>query len=103
MNRPIFITGAGIICPIGTNVNETSKSLENKDSGISAIKYLKTDHKEFPVGEVKLSNREMKDILGISESVPTTRTSLMGIMALQEAIKAMFFSYMHLLIEKISI
>ena len=87
MNRPIFITGAGIICPIGTNVNETSKSLENKDSGISAIKYLKTDHKEFPVGEVKLSNREMKDILGISESVPTTRTSLMGIMALQEAIK----------------
>lgn len=87
MNRPIFITGAGIISPIGTNMSETSKSLENKDSGISAIKYLKTEHKEFPVGEVKLSNREMIEILNIADNVPSTRTSLMGIIALKEAIE----------------
>ncbi|MBQ8269855.1 MAG: beta-ketoacyl-[Bacteroidaceae bacterium] len=87
MNRPIFITGAGIISPIGTNMREVSNSLKNKEAGISAIKYLKTEHTEFPVGEVKLSNREMMQRLNISDDTPTTRTSLMGIWALKEAIE----------------
>ena len=87
MNRPIFITGAGIVSPIGTNKIEVLDSLTNKETGISAIKYLKTDHKEFPVGEVNLSNKEMMRILNIPDNTPSTRTSLMGIMALKEAIE----------------
>ena len=87
MNRPIFITGAGIVSPIGTNKIEVLDSLTNKETGISAIKYLKTDHKEFPVGEVNLSNKEMMKILNIPDNTPSTRTSLMGIMALKEAIE----------------
>ena len=81
MNRPIFITGAGIVSPIGTNKIEVLDSLTNEETGISAIKYLKTDHKEFPVGEVNLSNKEMMRILNIPDNTPSTRTSLMGIMA----------------------
>ena len=87
MNRPIFITGAGIVSPIGTNKIEVLDSLTNKETGISAIKYLKTDHKEFPVGEVNLSNKEMMKILNIPDNTPSTRTSLMGIMALKESIE----------------
>ena len=87
MNRPIFITGAGIVSPIGTNKIEVLDSLTNEETGISAIKYLKTDHKEFPVGEVNLSNKEMMKILNIPDNTPSTRTSLMGIMALKEAIE----------------
>ena len=87
MNRPIFITGAGIVSPIGTNKIEVLDSLTNEETGISAIKYLKTDHKEFPVGEVNLSNKEMMKLLNIPDNTPSTRTSLMGIMALKEAIE----------------
>lgn len=87
MNRPIFITGAGIVSPIGTNKLEVLDSLVNKETGISAVKYLKTDHNEFPVGEVNLSNQEMMNILNIPDNTPSTRTSLMGIIALKEAIE----------------
>ena len=87
MDCPIFITGVGVISAIGTNKDEVLNSLLNKETGISTIKYLKTGHKEFPVGEVKLSNEEMREVLDIPKSEPITRTSLMGIYALKEALK----------------
>ncbi len=85
-NKPILITGAGIVCSIGTNKEEVLDSLLNERTGISSIKYLKTEHKEFPVGEVKLSNEEMYSLLDIPTPTPMTRTSLMGIIALREAL-----------------
>jgi 3-oxoacyl-[acyl-carrier-protein] synthase II len=86
MSEPILITGAGIVSAIGLNKKETLNSLLNKQSGIGQLRYLKTEHKEFPVGEVKLSNEEMCQILNISFDVPSTRTSLMGMLALKEAL-----------------
>ena len=87
MSDPIFITGSGIVCSIGVNKREVLDSLLNGKSGISVVKYLKTAHKEFPAGEVQLSDGEMCSLLGIPEGVPTTRTSLMGMLALQEALE----------------
>ena len=50
--------------------------------------YLKTDHHEFPVGEVQLSNDEMCALLGIDPATqPTTRTALMGMLALKETLE----------------
>src|SRR5574344_547687 len=86
MAEPILITGAGIISGIGLNKEETLDSLLNARSGIGPLKYLKTSHKEFPAGEVKLSNGEMEQLLGIESGTPTTRTSLMGMLALKEAL-----------------
>ncbi len=85
-NQPILITGAGIVCSIGTNKTDVLDSLLNERTGISGIQYLKTEHKEFPVGEVKLSNEEMYSLLNIPEEKPMTRTALMGIVALKEAL-----------------
>jgi 3-oxoacyl-[acyl-carrier-protein] synthase-1 len=82
----VFITGMGIVSAIGNNVEETYQSLIGRKSGISKIKYLKTSHADFPVGEVKLSNHELKKLLDIPENVPTTRTALMGMLALREAL-----------------
>ncbi|GHV45448.1 beta-ACP synthase [Bacteroidia bacterium] len=84
----IFITGMGIVSAIGNNVAETMQSLQEKRSGISIIKYLKTAHTEFPVGEVKMSNEEMMSILQIPENQTITRTSLMGMLAVREALKS---------------
>ena len=85
MMEPIMITGAGIVSAIGANRAETLAALLNRQTGIAPLHYLKTAHREFPVGEVKMSDEDMKQRLGITQE-PTTRTSLMGMLALQEAL-----------------
>lgn len=88
VNRDIVITGAGIVSAIGIGKAETLTSLQEERSGIRPLRYLKTEHHEFPVGEVQLSNDEMCDMLGIDPNTqPTTRTALMGMIALQEALQ----------------
>ncbi|MBP5535450.1 MAG: beta-ketoacyl-[acyl-carrier-protein] synthase family protein [Bacteroidales bacterium] len=84
----ILITGAGIVSAIGVGKDETLRSLLEERSGIRPLKYLNTTRREFPVGEVQLSNDEMCTLLGIdSNSQPTTRTALMGMLALKEALE----------------
>lgn len=87
MGRPIYITGTGIISAIGNDKQQTLHSLLKSESGIAPIRYLNTEHKEFPVGEVKLSNSEMCSVLGVDEHNAFTRTSLLGAIAIKEAIK----------------
>lgn len=84
--EPIVITGAGIVSALGIGKEETLSSLTAFKTGVGPLKYLKTSHKEFPVGEVPLSDEAMKERLGIF-SEPTTRTSLMGMIALEEALR----------------
>ena len=86
MTKPIMITGVGIVSAIGNGKAETLQALRDERTGIAPLHYLKTGHREFPVGEVKLSDEEMKQQLGIT-SEPTTRTALMGMLAMQEALE----------------
>jgi 3-oxoacyl-[acyl-carrier-protein] synthase-1 len=86
----IVITGMGIVSAIGMDVEQTLQSLLSNRSGIGALRYLKTSHSEFPVGEVKMSNEEMMASLGIPDHTPTTRTSLMGMLALRQALQMAF-------------
>ena len=84
----IVVTGAGIVSAIGVGKEETLSALRERRSGIRPLRYLKTGHHEFPVGEVQLSNDEMCALLGIDPSrQPTTRTALMGMVALKEALE----------------
>ena len=78
----------GIVSALGNNVGETLTTLQAQKSGIAPLHYLRTSHTEFPVGEVKMSNEEMMRILNISEKQPTTRTSLMGMLAVREALQS---------------
>ena len=87
MNESILITGMGIVSAIGLNCAETLASLRASKTGIGALRFLKTDHHEFPVGEVPMSTYEMSERLGIPDSQPRTRTQLMGIMALGQALQ----------------
>ena len=85
----IWITGAGIISAIGNNQAETLEALKSGRAGIAPIHYLSTEHHEFPVGEVKMSDEQMKALLGIHEE-PPTRSALMGMIALKEAMDDAF-------------
>ena len=59
----------------------------NGRSGVGPLQYLKTGHKEFPVGEVKLTDAEMRTRLGLADNAISTRTALMGMLALEEALQ----------------
>ena len=82
----IVITGAGIISAIGNNKEAVWSSLKGECCGISAPRYLETSHSQLPVGEVKMSNRELAELCGVSQE-ECTRTALLGIVALREALQ----------------
>lgn len=68
------------------NKEQCLRSLTKGASGISAPVFLDTVHKEFPVGEVKLSSEELACACGMSPSPSLSRTVMMGIMAVSEAL-----------------
>lgn len=87
MGTPIYITGLGIISAIGNNQHEVLAALRTKQPGIGRMQYLQSEHVELPVGEVKLSDEKMRQLLSLDENQPANRTSLMGILAMKEAIE----------------
>lgn len=86
MNNTISVTGLGIICSIGNDADSVLDSLRKKESGVGPMKYLQSRHSYLPVGEVQLSNDQMKDILGIKDETPMSRTTLMGAIAIRQAL-----------------
>ena len=85
--KDIYVTGAGIISAIGLEKQATLEALRNQHSGVAPIRYLKTSHTEFPVGEVKFSNDEMRDMLNYPSGAVTIRSSLLGMLAVREALQ----------------
>ena len=86
MRNDIVITGEGIVCAIGLDKQQVLKSLREKRTGISEIKYLNSIHHDLPVGEVPLTNDEMKKQLGLEKDTYVNRTTLMSILAVRQAL-----------------
>ena len=93
METLIHVTGAGVVSAVGCGQGETLDALRRGRSGIAPVRYLRTEEKAFPlrteekafpVGEVKLSDAEMAARCGARQGL--SRTSLMGILALEEAL-----------------
>lgn len=85
MGQPVFIAGVGVISAIGNTTAQNLLSLEQAETGIAAIKYLDTEHRdEFPVGEVKLSNDELAGLSGFNTGI--SRTAMLSSIAAREAL-----------------
>ena len=87
MMANVIVAGYGIICAIGNDASAVLKSLKEGQTGIGPMRYLQSSHKELPVGEVKLSNDEMKQILGLDKEAIISRTALMGAIAIRQALE----------------
>ena len=85
--KRICITGSGVVSAIGLDKRETLVSLRTDRSGIAPVRFLETADRDFLVGEVPLDNGQMKVRLGIPDGEPVSRTSLMGMLALDEALR----------------
>lgn len=83
----IKVTGLGIICAIGNDASSVLDSLRKGKSGIGPMQYLQSIHTELPVGEVGLSDGEMKQMLDIDADTVISRTTLMGAIALRQALE----------------
>lgn len=82
----IFITGSGVVSAIGTGRAETLASLRESRSGIAPVRYLETADRGFLLGEVRQTDGQLKERLGLKADTVISRTSLLGIFALQEAL-----------------
>lgn len=76
----------GVLSALGNGVESTLEALLSGRSGIGRLEHLESVHDDLPVGEVKMSNDAMSDLLGIPRSEDYTRTALMGAIALKEAL-----------------
>ncbi len=80
----MVITGMGIVSALGCGKAENLAALKAGRSGIAPVRYLQTGLKDFPVGEVPLSDEELAARTGAPAAWP--RTALLSILALQEAL-----------------
>jgi 3-oxoacyl-[acyl-carrier-protein] synthase II len=65
--RRVVITGLGIICPVGTDIDTTWKALLNGESGIDTISHFDpSDLKTRIAGEVK--NFDAREMFGVREA-----------------------------------
>lgn len=87
MPPKIVVTGMGIISSIGNSVEANFYALTHKRTGLSVIENLVTTHKNnIRVGEVKLTNIQLAEKLHLPIVNAYSRTSLLGIIAVKEAI-----------------
>ncbi len=84
----VFITGAGIVSAIGIGLEENFQSLRNSSTGITCITRLNSFHKnEFPCGEVRATDDELRALIKKPRARSYSRTSLMGVLAASEALR----------------
>lgn len=80
----VFVTGIGCVSGIGQDVAEHLCSFREGKDGLAPVTLFPTHH-EVPVSEVKRSNRELKQQLGLPPDNTVSRTALLGMLAAREA------------------
>ena len=82
----IIITGLGIVSAMGIGVKNNIYSLKNNLSGISSRPIVLKSKLNLPVGEIHFTNNELSEYLSIPSYRHLSRTALLGIMAVKEAL-----------------
>ena len=87
MDKKVAITGMGIISAIGHNVEENLQSLLHQKHGLSRLQNFESVHKDqIFVGEIKQTNEELATFLNLSSDNNFTRTAMLGLIAVKEAL-----------------
>lgn len=88
MDKKVAITGMGIISSIGKTVEENYNALVTGQKGISSIENFHTVHKDvIKVGEIKLTNPQLEQLLGLTSDNNYSRTAMLGAYAAKKAVE----------------
>lgn len=82
----IKVCGIGVVSSIGVGCVENLQSLLAERCGIGRITLFETSI-DVPVGEVKKTNDQLKEMLGLSKTQTISRTALLGALAAKEAVE----------------
>lgn len=82
----IVVSGLGVVSSLGIGVEENLTHLYSGQSGISLCPEILITNNNLPVGEIRYSNEQIKEKLGIPASKVISRTALLGMLAVKEAI-----------------
>ena len=89
MSQRVFITGFGIITSIGNNTEENFQSLVQGRCGFGELSILDTIHRtNLPSCEIKLQDDQLKKLANVGAGKGYTRTALLGLLAVREAINS---------------
>jgi len=89
MSQRVFITGFGIITSIGKNAEENFRSLVEGRYGFGPLEILDSIHRQsLSACEIKYDENELCKMAGVQPHEGFTRTALLGLIALQEAIQS---------------
>lgn len=81
----IAITGIGLLSALGKGFEANRQHLLEGYCGMRQPQLLNTSHTEWLVGEVPFSDDQLKEMVGLSDTL-ITRNVLLGMVALQETI-----------------
>jgi len=85
--REVVVTGIGIISPLGKGAEENLEKLRKEEHGLSKADFFESRYVDaFPFGEIKLSNEELRDMLGEGDFTGFTRTCMLACLAFGDAI-----------------
>lgn len=81
----IAVTGIGLATAIGIEADEVLHAMKSKIDGLAPVSLFETKHR-LPVAEVKLTNAQLYEKLGITAGT-FSRTALLGILAASRTLK----------------
>ncbi|MVT10745.1 beta-ketoacyl-[acyl-carrier-protein] synthase family protein [Chitinophaga tropicalis] len=88
MAERVFITGMGMITAIGDNVAGNLHNLRLLRTGLGYTRHLDTIYKEtLPVAEVVHTTEQLHELAGVAGMEGYTRTTLLGLVAMREALQ----------------
>jgi 3-oxoacyl-[acyl-carrier-protein] synthase-1 len=88
MSGRVAITGMGIISSIGFTVEESFDALIFNKPGITAIENIETIHANaIKVGEIKKTNTQLAQELGLDADNNYSRTAMLGVLAAKQAVQ----------------
>ncbi len=82
----VVVSGVGIVSALGVGVECNIASVCEGRSGISLSPSILRTGNKLPVGELCLTNEQLHDLAGIPVAEHLSRTALLGILAVREAI-----------------
>lgn len=82
----IAITGIGIVSALGIGQSANRTALRQSESHVGPLTILPTRHRNWPAGEIGLTNEQLISEAHLDVPATYSRNTILGIMALQEAL-----------------
>lgn len=97
MSEKIVVTSIGVISALGQGKDAHVLAFRNEQSGLRYPKHLQTKYAdEFVLGEVKMSNDELSELVGLPKGDNGyTRTTLLALAAVQDIVNDAGIDLLH--------